>query len=263
MKKIYILIILFLIVGSLGFFAGKNSNGTSENDFANLEKNLTELKKDINFYKKLDLYMALMSENDYKSIKTKIEDSSVSEEFSDFMILFFMNELFEDENIKNTIITLKDEVYGIKNKELTEEQKRDLFEKDTACANLIFGIKEQLAKKYKKNTYSTFSATSKEELEFIFYSPTINACLYSTEFSYNNDNYDDYSKSYYTKDKIIYNASTNTQLKSVATYYSSNYPYLSSEERKTTAEKNEIEYIKFILENSNYNIDLIKDLSWF
>lgn len=268
-NKTYILIISFLAVAGLSFYLGTIFQGdsllkTTENKFVGLEKNLTEFSEDTDFYRYLDLYTTLSNEEDYQYVKEAVERFEELEEIPDFIILILVNELFKDEKVKTILNNLKDEVYAEIKKELTKEEEDELFEKNTACANLITGITEQLASKYpEENKWSRYTTTKDEEFEFIFYSPTMKNCLYSTKYSYDYSDHDSYKDSYNTNSKRIYNVSSKTQLEEFTTYYSYNYPYLDDEERADETDKNKKGYAKFILENSNYNIDLIKDLSLY
>ena len=161
MKKNLILFIIFatgLIVGIVATFLMIKNNvftgginrisspeeikGTDE--FSSLEKNLTELSKDTDFYRHTNVYMSLLSDEDFKHIKETTERYEESKEFEYLGMLVILNELFKDEKIKNIITDLKNMVFEKTKKELTKEEQGDLFEKNNACANLITGIKEQL-----------------------------------------------------------------------------------------------------------------------
>ena len=112
------------------------------------------------------------------------------------------------------------------------------FKENTACSGLKSNIESGL------DTSETF--------DFVFYSPTYDNCLYVTNDSvpveagsYESDTY-----------KRVYRTDSNNQLKSYRTYRSGQYDDVSESE-KSAEELSK--FIKFILENSNYNVDLVRD----
>jgi hypothetical protein len=69
-----------------------------EPKFIGLEKNLTEISKDTDFYKNLEIYESLLNDNDYEYLKERTEKLMPNEEdFNNFFIPIMMNELFKDE----------------------------------------------------------------------------------------------------------------------------------------------------------------------
>lgn len=272
-KQIIIIIILIAIIIPLAIFFdldkikdifNRENTKIENNKFKDLEKNLGELDKDVEFYKHFDLYLSLSDDKKYNQVKEKIDNFwNESKELENLFMLIVVNELFKDEETKNIVNELKKDVYEYK--KLTKEEENEIFEKNNSCAILITSITEQLSNKY-KNTDSKI--TEKEELDFIFYSPKMKTCLYSTEYSYNYipsflDYKNDY-KDYWYSSKIVYNASTNAKINEYKTYYSLDYPLIiDKEESEKETERNKKNYTKFILENSNYNIELLKDMSIF
>jgi hypothetical protein len=156
----------------------------------------------------------------------------------------------KDNDLKIIIENLKDKVYKETKKEISKEEENEIFEKNNKCAQLITGITEQLSKKYNNTT----SIKEKEELKFVTYSPTLKNCIYVTKYSYNYYSSVDYNDSYNYSSYIIYNASTNVKIDEYK-YYHYNYDYLSDEDIKN----NKKAYKKYILENTNYNVDLLED----
>jgi len=171
------------------------------------------------------------------------------------VILALVNEFMSDNETKKAVIELKDRVSNlIKDSRI---DKDTLFTKNTECAKLTSNIKDELAKKYK----STSVVTEKEELNFIFYSPTLNTCTYTTDYSYNYSNYSSSKNQYYTKDSHrIYDVSSNKQLGDYPSYYYE-YPYLTKEEASIATKNGDRDYKKFVLENSGYNAKLLKDVN--
>ncbi|KPJ54991.1 hypothetical protein AMJ47_02955 [Parcubacteria bacterium DG_72] len=251
MKKIIILLITIVVVLTLTniitvsfLFNDKETKDSKEGKFSGLELTLEELEKDLDFYKNLDIYFKLLDYEDSEYMG-KIEER-LDEKIEDDFMLFAVSRIIEDERSKEIINKLKDEVYS---KKLTEEEKEEIFSKNNACAELATGINEQLKNKFE----SSYNISKEEELEFIFYSPSLKSCLYSTAYEYSSTVDDYYNK----HTKIVYNASTQSKIDEF-TVYAYNYDYLDDED----IEKDRKRYVKFILENSGYNADLLKDISY-
>ena len=251
MKKIIILLIVTVIVLVLTniitiflLFGDEEKENNKEGKFSGLESTLEKLEGDLDFYKNLDIYFKLLGHDDSEYMG-KIEER-LDEKIEDDFILFAVSRIIEDDRSKEIINNLKDEVYS---KRLTEEEKEEIFSKNNACAELVPSIKEQLKDKYKQS----YDISKQEEFEFIFYSPTIKSCLYSTSYSHTNSTEDYYSE----KSKMVYNASTQSKIDEY-TVSIFEHPYLTEEDAKN-GRKN---YVKFILENSGYNADLLKDISY-
>jgi len=267
MKKVRIFIAIFVLISvfAIGYVLGLKSKAKEkiniEPKFVGLEKNLTEISKDTDFYKNLDKYESLLNDNDYEYLKEKTEKiMSNEEDFNNLFIPITMNELFKDEKTKNIIIALRDNVYSVKNKILTKEEENELFEKNTACSNLVSEISKHLINK--EETSALSKTTQKEKLDFVFYSSKMKACIYSTGHLNRYDNYTDYKRGYTIYNKIIYNGSTQSKINEFRVY--SFYNDLSdSESRSKEEQNNQRNYYKFILENSNYNIDLLQNVSFY
>lgn len=241
-KKSIGFLVLGFLVGLFSTYLFLN-NPDSTGEFSNLEKNLTELKKDKEFYMSLGQFATLLDAQDYSyfsKVTDEASESGLEEKMNEMFVLISVNELFKDEKIKNTVLSLKNKIEDEKNK---APNKDTFFEKNTACANLTGAINSQLVKD--------------EKLEFIFYSPTKNSCLYATQYTFNS-----YGEEYYTYvEKRIYNGSTHSKIDTYNVYYY-NYPYLSEEEEESRTKNARAAYVKFILENSGYNADLLKDISY-
>jgi hypothetical protein len=240
MKK-YLIPVIFLVGLIVGVVAGLFIGKFIESKEAIKTGEISD------FYRNADVYINLLSDDDFDYFSKYMEDYTSTDEYNSLLMKFIINEISsKDERIKNMMSALEESISKETKKDLTKEEKDKLFEKSNTCASLINGIKEQLSKK-----------SQKETLDFIFYSPTNNGCLYSTtqEYNYKGFTYDD---SYSTSSKVVYNASNNTQLESYITYYSYNYPYLSANEVMDQENKNRKKYNEYILKNSNYDTTLIK-----
>ncbi len=239
---------------------GENGNDNKKNvasEYSELANNLELLEPDVDFYKNIYNYVNLLDEEEYKKFKTsagKLDSEENNEDLAGLITLIYVNELNKNNEVKAIIEDLKSQVYENTKKELSKDEENELFEKNNTCAQLITGITEQLKNKYENE----LSTTENEELKFITYSPTLKKCVYVTDYSYRYTNISDYTESYNYSSYIIYNATTNTKINDY-TYYYYNYPYLSDEDEDVKSENNKKAYAKYILENTNYNVDLLKD----
>ena len=234
----------------VGFILGNAGNATSfsgKGDFSGIESSLNRLNQDSDFYKHVTSYISLLNDDQYKTVITrykKIGEEIEDQDSKSFKLLLFTmtNEVMNDEESNRLILELKDRVKLLKSE--VKISTSDSFSRSTECASLVGGIKEQLAKD--------------ESFEFMFYSPNLNTCVYVTDYSFTSSGL---SSKYYSESKYkVYNASTNALLKTFPHYYYQ-YPYLSKDEADASAEKGEKDFVKFVLENSGYNAELIKDTS--
>ena len=246
--KLVIIIILIILIG-VAYFLGKNGSviGT-KSEFGGIENTLKEIEKDSYFYQNFGIFSALFNDEDSKYFKDfgkKMEDEKFVEKN---LSLIMLAGIFEkDSKIKEMLEGVKN-IYN-KNK-LSDKEKEEIFLKNNDCAKLVADIKNGLKDKY-KNSYGT---TEKEEFGFIFYSPTLKACVYSTDYDYS---YSSGGK-YYTKaSKMVYNASVQSKIDEFTTY-AYEHPYVKEDD----VERGNKLYVKFILENSGYNADLLKDFSY-
>ena len=219
MKKYFPIftLIIGLVIGIIIISVTKNSSflmkqekETALDKFSGLEKNLASLEKDWNFYDYLYYYQGLLNDSDYTYLRDIHEKIYYNDEYFKFTELWAINEMFKDEKAKNIIANLKSQV----NEKITSAQKDkdEIFQKNTACASLVNGIKEQLSKKYKTSLYSLY-LDEEETMSFIFFSPTMQSCLYTTE--YRKYTHEPFSSEYR---KIVYNASNNTKIKDFLTF---------------------------------------------
>lgn len=216
---------------------------------------------DIEFYKYLNVYKSLLPEDKYKIVDERIKKIANDADKEDSklqntIILAMSEEINADQATKDILTQLKKDVADlVKNSKL---DKDTLFSKNTECAKLTSNIKDELSKKYK----STLSVTEKEELNFIFYSPSMNTCLYTTDYSYDYSNYSSGKyESYSQKSDRVYDVSSNKQLGNYPSWYWQ-YPYLSKDEADKAVIEGQKSYAKFIFENSGYNAKLLKDISY-
>lgn len=254
------LIVIFIKGVDLPFMENKKTNNEKSDiaqEIKGLEENMIEFYEDIYFYKGMNAYLSLLKEEQFQYIEDLMTQKEKGEKIEDLFVLLVVHEILQDEKAKEIMMTLKSEVQSFQNKELSKEDEQDLFEKNNSCALLVKDIKEQLSNKYRKDTSGGFVSysTEKEELDFIFYSPTKKACLYSTTYTYD---YDDYPDNYTKTEKKVYNAFTQQKEESFK-YYAYKYEHWDDED----IQKDKRAYIKFILENSNYNADLIGNISLY
>jgi len=225
----------------------------NQGKFSGLEKNLAEMNKEIDFYKYVDSYMTLLEDKEYDYVNDKFQTLANSDDAQNLIMVILMNEFFKDERVKNDLLSLKDSISQAK-----KNQNDDAFQKNTACGNLVNDLQNQLKNRSKDETFLSTNREEMEKLDFIFYSPNLNTCLYATEYTYHYTDLKNYDKSWNKTAKKVYDASTNKELKNFTTYYY-NYPYLNADEAREASEKDTRNFTKYILENSNYNIDLIKN----
>lgn len=226
-------------------FGGNNITTNTKGEFGGIEKILGDIEKDSYFYQNLNTFSALFSDEDSKYFEDfgkKMQDEKFEEKK---LILVYLASIFQrDSKIKEISEKIKN--FYNKNK-LSDTEKEELFSKNNDCAKLVDGIKNGLKDKYKNSSTTTES----EGFGFIFYSPTLKTCVYSTDYDYSYS----YGKEYYTKaSKIVYNASVQTKIEEFSTS-AYKHPYVNDEDTKRGRKL----YSKFILENSGYNADLLKD----
>ncbi len=215
--------------------------------------------EDVEFFRYINVYKSLLPEDKFKIVSERInkvsgEADKEDSKIQNTLILAISDEIKQDPTTKDILSQLKKDVATlVKNSKI---DKDTLFSKNTECAKLTSNIKDELSKKYKNTTY----VTEKEELNFIFYSPSLNTCLYTTDYSYDYSNYTfGKSESYTKKSDKIYDVSSNKQLGDYPSWYWE-YPSLSKEESDKAVTEGQKNYAKFIFENSGYNAKLLKDI---
>lgn len=250
-----IIVILLLAVAWLGWPYLQGQNSTSSSLMSSSSKN------DIEFFTYFNAYKSLLPEDEFKIVDARV--NKVSEEankedsnIKNTIILSYANEINKDEATKKIITALKEQVDGLKKNSKIDADT--LFSKNTECAKLTSNIQEGLSKKYK----SSYSATETEDLGIIFYSPTMNTCIYSTDYKYSYSNYTSGKSEYYVKNSNkLYDVSSNKQLGDFPNYYYK-YPYMSEQEAKDAVKNGQKSYAKFVFENSGYNAKLLKDVAY-
>lgn len=266
MKNIFgfkntIIFILVLVIFGLVAYYQKDKFLKDEVAILGIENNIADLNKDIEFYKYLGIYASLLPDDKFKIVDDRI--NKVSEEIDredskiqNIMILTTISEIMNESGSKDVIFELKDTI-----SELLKDSKMDkdtLFTKNTECAKLSSNIKNDLTKKYKDTSFTK----EKEELNFIFYSPTLNTCIYTTNYDYNYSSYLNGKSEYYSKNSHrIYDISSDKQLGDYPSFYYE-YPYLTKEQADMSVKNGNKDYKKFVLKNSGYNAKLLKDINY-
>ncbi len=257
MKKVLFIIgnviITTIIIISAIFiynYYSKNSvvtRGEGNNKYAGLEKDLVSREKDLEVLKSLDNYKYLLSKED-----VSIFDKSSNEFFDsneDLAIIVAAHFLFEEPELNNLFEKIKEEI-SLKKVVYTKEEEDDLFNKNNSCIDLSKSLEEKLP--------------SEETLDVIFYSPKTKSCLYvaTKKYRIEANKYNDYSS--YGRDIFkIYNSTNQAELGSYITAYSYDYPDKSNSDADIETEKNKANFIKYILESSNYNAGLLEDISFY
>ena len=251
-KTILIIILLLSNVLTLYFLVNpislKDIGQAEKDNSEGLDAILLKIEKDSYFYQNLDTFSALFNDEDSKYFENfgkKMEDEKFTEEK---LILVYLATIFQkDSKIKEIAEKTKD-FYN--EKKISDTEKEELFSKNNECAKLVDGIKSGLKNKYK----NSLTTTESEGFGFIFYSPSLKTCVYSADYDYSYSAGGDY----YTKaSKIVYNASTQSKIDEF-NVYAYEHPYITDDD----TERGRKLYYKFILENSGYNADLLKDLGY-
>lgn len=254
MSKNIIIIALVIVVVLLGLPYIKGKTGMSSLKVAD-----SGINEDVEFFRYINVYKSLLPEDKYRIVDERIkkvteEADKEDSKIQNTLILAISDEIKADPATKDILAQLKKDVVN-----LVKDSKIDkdtLFSKNTECAKLTSNIKDELSKKYKSSSF----VTEKEELNFIFYSPSMNTCLYTTDYSYDYSNYTfGKSESYTKKSDKVYDVSSNKQLGDYPSWYW-RYPSLSEEEADSVVKEGQKNYAKFIFENSGYNAKLIKDI---
>lgn len=258
MKKILITVIaletLLLIVTGLFLLNLNNKNNQPKKAETGLNTNTSSFNKELSlllsnkdFYKNIGTYHNLLNDNDYKNyteLENKLYDDKDAEDFIGLVTLAYIFE--HNPTIKDSFLNLKGELQK-KQTQFTEEQQKNNFEANNKCVQLISDLAEKMGEN--------------EKTEFIFYSEKLNDCIYVTRNKYitgsgfDKTGYDEF---------FVYKSSTQQKMDSYLIGYHYNYTYGGTADEKTETERNnKRKFIKFILENSNYSVDLIKDLKFY
>jgi hypothetical protein len=201
---------------------------------------ITELQKDVDMYRDLFIYLYLLDKDLYSKLGAIGEELQKDKALNDYLTLFYAEAIFKKSpEIQNSITKIIGEVKAKKTADT-------YFEKSTTCSSLTSDIKNDLVQKPK----SEYGNTITEEFGFIFYSPNLDTCIYVTDYksmdskTFESDNY-----------KKVYNANTQTLVNS---YTVSLYGQWDDSEKERKANSGAQDFVRYILENSNYNASLLK-----
>jgi len=256
MDKIKILVIVMavtLINAGMSYsifnYISNDDKGKKISDEELISDTIKLVKNNWDFYKHINLTLDMVDANLLDSVAEQFED----EEDGDFrknVIAIAVHTINQKPEIKEKIDNIKIAYDNSKSEEAILH-KDSLFEKNTACAALIPGISEKIE--------PGDSVGGKNEFEYIFYSSSHNNCIYSVALVED-------GKEGYKHYKALYNASSNSELGKYLINVSYSFEdYLgnkgdSFDEQVSNDKK---KYVKFVLENSYFNFDLFKDLSYF
>lgn len=195
---------------------------------------------DKDFIGNLVAYINLLDNNEYEqyweSISQIDEDQALQEEMSALTLGF----LFEK---KPELKAMIEELQRKVNDSKTEEK---YFEQNTACAALVPGINANL-----ETSIKTFISTETREIETMFYSPVLETCVYVVNSTtIENNPYKTIVR------KQVYNGNSQSLIQTYYIYSSDDYENEAQGNRSEDEKRN---FVKFILENSNYNVELLKD----
>lgn len=259
-KNIIIFLLIITIAGLL-FFDLKGKFTANKVEVSGKGNTTEDLGTRIEFYKYLNTYSGLLSDEDFETFSNRMAklEEDTGKDDSDIrkaLVLAMANEVLKDAKTKTIVFELEKKVAILK--ESSKLNADVLFAKNTECAKLTSNIKDELSKKYK----SVGSTTEKEELNFIFYSQSLNTCIYTTKYDYDYFNYSSGKSENYSKNSFrVYDISTNKQLGDYPNYYYK-YPFMPEDEAKSAIKKALRSYKKFILENSGYNAKLLNDINY-
>ncbi len=199
---------------------------------------------DDDFFENSSAYTNLLSEDDFAKFQSKIEDIENSEEINkEIQKMNFTYIVNKDSDLKDLLVKANQEV-------TTKKKDGAYFEQSATCANLTSGIKANI--KEEDGTYA-YGITNRK-FEYMFYSPTLDTCIYTVnKTQYPGSSFEG------TTYKEVYNANSQTLINTYK-IYGYNDSKSESEAKKSQAEKRL--YIKYILENSNYNVDLLRDTDY-
>jgi len=238
-KHIIIILVIATVLNAVISYSFLRGDSGDSSEYT-IGKAHEETTGNWDFYEHLPI---ILEATDSKFIEELGEQ--LEEENGDFAKSFYAVLLFEankNEGLRKAIQERFTEYNESKSK-LSEIDSSDLFQKNTACSNSASDIKKELS--------------DKEEFEFIFYSPTLNECAYSISKT------EDASKGY--KDyKVIFSGTTRKETGKYLVYASYNYEDFLGNERDSLEDQiktDKKKYLDFVLTNSLYNFDLLKDVS--
>ncbi len=190
--------------------------------------------KETEFYgRNSETYIELLDDKSLQELTDTVDLISKDEDFRIKQTLTFFNAI-ADKN-KQLGNKIKELIVLIKNNKNSD----DLFQQNTICSSLIANIKKEL--------------NTKEELDFIFFSPKLNTCI---KVINSKEDYGSYESINYKK---VYDANTEILKK---TYRVSSDDDYKKPEEKLKSNSGKRNFIKFILENSNFNVKLLDNSSY-
>lgn len=192
------------------------------------------------FYKNLPIILEATDSKFLEGLEEQSEDEDGSVQQSIYAVILF--EANKEVELRDALQKRLAE-YQTEKEKLSKLDSSDLFSKNNSCSNIASDIKKELK--------------AEEEFEFIFYSPVLNECVYSISRSTNA------SKGY--KDcKILLSGTTRKELGNYLVYGSYNYEDFLGNKRDSLDDQiktDKKKYLDFVLTNSLYNFDLLKDVS--
>lgn len=238
-KHIVIILIAATIINAAISYSFIGS-GTSKDMEYTLGKAHDETTANWDFYKHLPIILEATDSKFLEGLEDQFEEEDGSVQQSIYAVL-----LFE----ANKKVDLRDALqkrmvdYQTEKEKLSKLDSSDLFQKNNSCSNLASDIKKELK--------------TKEEFEFIFYSPVLNECVYSISRPVDaTKGYKDY--------KVLLSGTTRKEMGSYLVYGSYNYEDFSgnkSDSLEDQIKTDKKKYLDFVLTNSLYNFDLLKDIS--
>jgi len=238
-KHLVIILVAATIINaaiSYSFFGGRTSNDSEYS----LGKAHEETIASWEFYKHLPIVLEATDAKFLEGLEKQFEDEN-----SGFQQSIYAVVLFEASKKTDLMDALQKRLadYKAEKEKLSKLDSSDLFSKNNSCSNLASDIKKELK--------------AKEEFEFIFYSPVLNECAYSISRSVDaTKGYRDY--------KVLLSGTTRKELGNYLVYGSYNYEDFSgnkSDSLEDQIKTDKKKYLDFVLINSLYNFDLLKDVS--
>ena len=181
-------------------------------------------------------YFYLLDSDNYSRLMEMSSKIEEKKDLDNLVLGVYINYVFsQDPALEKSLNAVMKEVS-------TKKQNISYFDKDTSCAALTSNIKNGLK--------------SNEDLETIFYSPTLDSCLYVITQSNEGSSYNNYVSEVYKK---IYKSTSNSAIESYKVYSSDRYKNDISEKESDSGARN---LVRYILENSNYNVDVLQNISY-
>lgn len=246
-KGAVISIVVLVTLANAGItYSILNNNQTG--DGGSLDRAISEVESDWDFYKNIGAVLQIVNPEFIDSLEEEYEEEG--SELQEILAGFIVYKINQDEEVKSEFEAIKT-AYEKSQIEKGKLSSDSTFEKNTACAALVSGIREEIE--------PGGSIFGDDEFEYIFYSPTLNNCIYSVALIED-------GKEGYKNYKVLYNASSNNEIGKYLVNVSYGFKGILGNEAKDFEDQiseDKTEYVKFVLENSYYNFDLFKDISYF